>query len=216
MICSGYPATAQVRGDNPAQGARWRTRRSRAWESRHRVSARAPDRPSKAGVGPRPPPAGPAPGCRRHRAELRRFPAECIQRRLPPTPRSCCPRAKPGPPVAGRAGRSHERNGRLTRLAGHRWNKAAVAAVGDDRDLLAIAAEVRDERGQVRSHPFSVAWAQGQIASRKIKVLLRTTCRRWVSAGSSGFAIGVDRTRISCGGGGAIELHAAFREESRT
>ena len=35
--------------------------------------------------------------------------------------------------------------------------KAAVAAMGNDRDLLPIAAEVGDERGQVRSHPFSVA-----------------------------------------------------------
>jgi hypothetical protein len=29
--------------------------------------------------------------------------------------------------------------------------------VGDDRDLLFVAAEVGDERCQVRSHPFSVA-----------------------------------------------------------
>jgi hypothetical protein len=30
------------------------------------------------------------------------------------------------------------------------------------------------------------------------------------------FAIGADRTRISCGALWATELHAAFREESRT
>ncbi len=35
--------------------------------------------------------------------------------------------------------------------------KTAIAAVGNDRDLLFIAAEVRHERCQVRSHPFSVA-----------------------------------------------------------
>ena len=35
--------------------------------------------------------------------------------------------------------------------------EAAITAVGDDRDLLSIAAEVGDERSQVRSHPFSVA-----------------------------------------------------------
>jgi NADPH-dependent 2,4-dienoyl-CoA reductase/sulfur reductase-like enzyme len=63
--------------------------------------------------------------------------------------------------------------------------EAAVAAVGDDRDLLSIAAEVGDERGQVRSHPFSVA--QGRVGngsvgepsrSRKIVVLRPTTGRR--------------------------------------
>jgi hypothetical protein len=35
--------------------------------------------------------------------------------------------------------------------------KTAVAAVGDDGDLLVIAAEVCHKRCQVRSHPFSVA-----------------------------------------------------------
>jgi hypothetical protein len=35
--------------------------------------------------------------------------------------------------------------------------KAAVPAVGNDRDLFPITPEVGDKRGQVRSHPFSVA-----------------------------------------------------------
>ena len=35
--------------------------------------------------------------------------------------------------------------------------ETAIAAVGNDRDLLFITAEVRHQRGQVRSHPFSVA-----------------------------------------------------------
>jgi hypothetical protein len=35
--------------------------------------------------------------------------------------------------------------------------KAAVPAVGDDRDLFPITPKVGDKRGQVRSHPFSVA-----------------------------------------------------------
>ena len=35
--------------------------------------------------------------------------------------------------------------------------KAAVPAAGDNRDLFPITPEVGDERGQVRSHPFSVA-----------------------------------------------------------
>ena len=47
--------------------------------------------------------------------------------------------------------------------------ETAVAAVGNDRDLLFIAAEVRDERSQVRSHPFSVAWAQRLTNARRVK-----------------------------------------------
>jgi len=44
--------------------------------------------------------------------------------------------------------------------------KAAVPAVGNDRDLFPIAPEVGDERGQVRSHPFSVAQGGGERARR--------------------------------------------------
>jgi hypothetical protein len=37
-----------------------------------------------------------------------------------------------------------------------------------------------------------------------------------LTAGYSSFAIGVNRTRISCGAWWATKMHAAFREESRT
>jgi hypothetical protein len=49
--------------------------------------------------------------------------------------------------------------------------KAAVPAVGDDRDLFPITPEVGDERGQVRSHPFSVAQdgARRGEESRRVK-----------------------------------------------
>ena len=47
--------------------------------------------------------------------------------------------------------------GAQLRQLGVGGRKTAIAAVGNDRDLLFITAEVRHQRCQVRSHPFSVA-----------------------------------------------------------
>jgi hypothetical protein len=42
--------------------------------------------------------------------------------------------------------------------------------VGDDRDLIPITPEVGDERGQVRSHPFSVAQDGARRGTRDRRV----------------------------------------------